>query len=95
MISMTRHAALRCAQSGIRPDFLDKLVELSDVDEPIGTNCRLFRVSRNAQRRHDDDSKLRRYAVIWSDDSHSVVTVIPLKSGRAGRRYRSTGKGGK
>ena len=96
MVHLTQHAATRCAQRGIRAGFLDDLISLSDVDTPIGSNCRLFRVSRKALKRHDyTGSKLARYAVIWSDDSQSIVTVMPLKSGRAGRRYRSTGKGAK
>jgi hypothetical protein len=94
MIPLTQHAAVRCAQRGIRTEFLDELVSLSDVDTPIGSNCRLFRVSRKSRNRLDNGDKLRRYAVIWSDDSQSVVTVLPLKGGRAGRRYRSTGRRG-
>ncbi len=91
MVPLTRHAELRCAQRGIRRDFLAELIELSDVDTPIGSNCRLFRLSRNARQRHD---KVGRYAVIWSDDSQAVVTVVPVKSTRAGRRYRSSGRRG-
>jgi hypothetical protein len=94
MIPLTQHAAVRCAQRGIRAEFLDELVNLSDVDTPIGSNCRLFRVSRKARHRCDAGDKLGRYAVIWSDDSQSVVTVLPLKNGRSGRRYRSTGHRG-
>lgn len=93
MVPLTRHAEARCAQRGIRPDFLARLIDLSDVDTPIGSNCRLLRVSRNARERHD---KLGRYAVIWSDGRQAVVTVVPIKSTRAGRRYRSSGsRGGK
>lgn len=95
MIPLTQHAATRCAQRGIREGFLDELIRLADVDTPIGSNCRLFRVSRKALKRGDTDGKFGRYAVIWSDDSQSIVTVMPLRSGRAGRRYRSTGRGRK
>ena len=91
MVFLTRHAELRCAQRGIRPDFLAKLISTSDIDTPIGSNCRLLRVSRKAGQRHD---KLGRFAVIWSDDSYAVVTVVPVKSTRAGRRYRSSGRRG-
>lgn len=95
MIPLSQHATMRCAQSSIRTAFLNELLDLSDVDAPIGSNCRLFRVSRKALKHYDGDSKLGRYAIIWSDDSQSVVTVMPLRSGRGGRRYRSTGKGRK
>lgn len=89
MVPLTQHAALRCAQRGIRPKFLDDLIRLSDVETPIGSNCRLFRVSPRAGRKHAERDRLSRYAVIWSDDSHSVVTVLPVQTGRSGRRYRS------
>ena len=95
MIPLTRHAATRCAQRGIRPEFLDELIGLSDVDTPIGSNCRLIRVSRKARDRQAASDKLGRYAIIWSDDTQSVVTVLPLKAGRAGRRYRSSGRRGR
>lgn len=95
MIPLTQHAATRCAQRGIRPGFLDELISLADVDTPIGSNCRLLRVSRKALKHDAADGKFGRYALIWSDDSQSIVTVMPLRSGRAGRRYRSTGRGGK
>ena len=64
MIPMTRHAARRCAQRGIRPGFIDELICLSDIETPIGSNCRLFRVSANGDLRHAERDRLARYAVI-------------------------------
>lgn len=93
MIPLTQHASLRCAQRGIRPAFLDDLIRLSDLETPIGSNCRLFRVSPRAGRQHAERDRLSRYAVIWSDDSQSVVTVLPVQRGRSGRRYRNTARG--
>lgn len=90
MIPLTHHASLRCAQRGIRPQFLDDLLRLSDVETAIGSNCRLFRVSPSAGRQHTERDRLSRYAVVWSDDSQSVVTVLPIRRGRSGRRYRSS-----
>jgi hypothetical protein len=94
MIPLTRHAAKRCAQRGIRTKFLDDLIDFSDVDTPIGSNCRLLRISRKALGNNADKNKLGRYAVIWSDDTQSVVTVFPIRKCRSGRRYRSTGRRG-
>ena len=94
MIPLTKHASLRCAQRGIRPEFLDDLIQLSDLETPIGSNCRLFRVSPDASRQHPERDRLSRYAVIWSDDSRSVVTVLPVQRSRSGRRYRNISRGG-
>ena len=88
MIPLTRHAELRCAQRGIRPGFLDDLVHLSDLETSAGSNCRLLRVSARAASGHAERDRLSRYAVIWSDDTHAVVTVLPVRCGRVGRRYR-------
>lgn len=93
MTPLTQHASLRCAQRGIRPTFLDDLICLSDLETPIGPNCRLFRVSPRAGRQHAERDRLSRYAIIWSDDSQSVVTVLPVQRGRSGRRYRNTARG--
>ncbi len=96
MIPLTQHAIRRCAQRGVRPDFIDDLIRLSDIETPVGSNCRLFRLSRDFDHRHAARDRLARYAVIWSDDSQSVVTVLPIHAGRRGRRYRNYGhRGGK
>lgn len=94
MISLTQHASLRCAQRGIRSEFLDDLIRLSDLETPIGSNCRLFRVSPRAGRQHAERDRLSRYAVIWSDNSQSVVTILPVQRGRSRRRYRNSARGG-
>lgn len=88
MLRLTKHASLRCAQRGLKADFLSELMRLSDVETPVGSNCRLLQVSRSAGREHAYRDRLSRYGVIWSDDSQSVVTVMALHRGRNGRRYR-------
>ncbi len=93
MIPLTQQASLRRAQRGIGPAFLDNLIRLSDLETPIGSNCRLFRVSPCAGRQHTERDRLSRYVVISSDDSQSVVTVLPIERGRSGRRYRTTARG--
>lgn len=67
MTPLTHHASVRCAQRGIRSQFLDDLIQLSDIETPIGSNCRLFRVSPGASCQHTQRDRLSRYAVIWSD----------------------------
>ena len=94
MVPLTQHATLKCAQRGIRPEFLDELIGLSDIETAVGSNCRLLRVSPRVGCRHAERDRLSRYAVIWSDDSQSVVTVLPIHQGRSGRRYRNNARRG-
>ncbi|WP_136057756.1 hypothetical protein [Candidatus Halocynthiibacter alkanivorans] len=68
--------------------FLDVLVEHANVDHPIGGNCNLLRVSSRQARRLNSDDRLGKYALIWSEDTGTIVTVMPLHRGKGGARYR-------
>jgi len=75
---LSRHARIRCAQRGISPDFLAAILDHADVQRPVGSNCRLERVSRERARALNLDDRLSRYAVILSESSTQIVTVMPL-----------------
>ena len=85
---MSTHAQHRCQTRGLRQDFIGAILFNADVDRPIGDNCRIIRVSRDHARRLNIDDRLGRYAVIWSDDTARVVTILPLHEGTSAARYR-------
>lgn len=85
---MSSHAQDRCQARGIRQDFVGAILSHADVGRPIGDNCRIIRVSRQRARRLNIDDRLGRYAVIWSDDTARIVTILPLLEGASAARYR-------
>ena len=85
--STSFHASQRMQQRGITPNFLARILEHADIERAAGDNCRLYRVARSQARALGDD-RLSRFAVILSDTSGAVVTVLPVTSGRSGARYR-------
>lgn len=82
------HSQVRAAQRGVTNYFLNAILAYADVDRPIGGNCRLLRVSRQRSDSLNIDDRLGRYALIWSDNTAQIVTVMPLHDGATGRRYR-------
>lgn len=89
-MNISRHAQQRCQDRGVRSSFVGAILRNADVDRPIGGNCRLLRVSRNVARDLNLDDRLGRYALIWSETNAQVVTVLPMKDGRQGARYRKS-----
>lgn len=81
---MTRHALQRCQERGLRNSFVQAILDHADLDEAAGDNCRRLRVSSARARQINVDDSLARYALIWSDDTARVVTVLPIT-----RRSRS------
>lgn len=81
---MTQHAFQRCQERGLRNSFVQAILDHADFDEAVGDNCRRLRVSSTRAQQLNVDDSLARYAVIWSDDSGRVVTVLPIT-----RRLRS------
>ncbi|WP_263338018.1 hypothetical protein [Albidovulum salinarum] len=84
----SEHSLRRSAQRGVTKGFIEAILTHADIERPIGDNCRLVRVSRRWSHGLNIDDRLGRYAVIWSDDTARIVTVLPLYDGAAGRRYR-------
>ena len=84
----SQHSQRRAAQRGLTFSFIEASLTNADIERPIGDNCRLMRVSRERSLGLNIDDRLCRYALIWSDDTARIVTVMPLHEGTAGRRYR-------
>jgi hypothetical protein len=84
---VSRHALSRMKQRGVSHGFLTEILDNADVERPANDNCRLYRVSRRLASSLGDD-RLSRFAVIWSDDTGQIVTVVPIFGGRAGANYR-------
>lgn len=89
MIALSKHAQLRAQQRGISRGTIEIIFEHADIDTYIGSGCRLFRVSRRQAERLAGPDKLSRLALIWSDESAQVVTVMPVHETAYGRRYRA------
>jgi hypothetical protein len=89
MINLSHHAQIRAQQRGITPTMIEAILDNADVDQPIGNGCTLFRMSRRRGPALAGAEKLSRFAVVWSDTNAQVVTVLPLHSSAAGRRYRT------
>lgn len=87
---MSAHAQLRCQARGVRDAFVGAILTHADVDHPIGDNCRIIRVSRQRAQRLNIDDRLGRYAVIWSDDTSRIVTILPIHDSSSAARYRRT-----
>lgn len=83
--NVSKHARLRSAQRGIAPDDLHWLIGAADLERPIGSGATLFLCSKE-QRHFAPSDKLGRYGVILSDDG-TVITVLPIRQSKAGRRY--------
>ena len=84
----SEHSSRRAAQRGLTDRFVQTILVHADIERPIGDNCRLMRVSRRRSRKLNIDDRLGRYALIWSDDTARIVTVMPVYDGVNGRRYR-------
>jgi hypothetical protein len=88
LMTHSEHSLRRSAQRGVTNGFIEAILTHADIERPIGDNCRLVRVSRLRSQRLNIDDRLGRYAVIWSDDTARVVTIMPVHEGAAGRPYR-------
>ena len=93
-IDLSRHAQMRANQRGVPNNLLDVIMAYADVDAPVGGNCTVIRISR--ARLLDQDvrqaaganiDRLKSLALVWSETSGQVVTVLH-EAGQAGRRYR-------
>jgi hypothetical protein len=88
MINLSQHARKRCRQRGIPHQRLATIIDLADIDVPIGSNCRMLRVSRHLARTIRGGDRLKDVAVIYSDTNAQVVTVLHTVNSERGRRYR-------
>jgi hypothetical protein len=89
MITLSRHAELRCQQRGITQDLIALVFNHADVETAIGDGCTFIRVTKREARRVGGDDRLARVGLVWSGSRAQVVSVVPIRSGPAGRRYRA------
>ena len=92
---ITHHAWRRIQQRGIPLSLVENILDHHDRDGAVGDDCRVLRVSRNAARNfaatggdRQTADRLPDIAVVWSDRTGQVVTVIHDGGTRRARRYR-------
>ena len=88
MIRLSSHAEERCQQRGVTRSRLHAFLDATDADFPAGRNCRLIRVSRQTARSIPGGERLENLALIVSDYTGQIVTVLHASRTRRGRRYR-------
>lgn len=91
---LSKHAATRAQQRGVRQWVVNSLFNEADVEHPVGGGCRALTLSRRrvVELRGDGASVgvlevLGRHFLVISPDG-TVVTVGKVQSGTRGRRYR-------
>lgn len=87
---LSQHAERRCQQRGVSRALLKTILDEADTETAIGDNCRLHRVSRRTARARGLDDRVARFAVILSDDSQKIVTVLPMYRRGSGGYSRRT-----
>ena len=92
--SLSRHAERRARQRGVPDGLIDLLLAHADVDAPAGSGCTVLRISRNRlaalrPRLGAAAERLSNLALIWSDRTAQVVTILRDHGTPAGRRYRA------
>jgi len=91
---LSKHAAIRAQQRGVRQWVVDSLFNEADVVHPVGGGCHALTLSRRrvVELRGDGASVgelevLGRHFLVISPDG-TIVTVGKVQSGTRGRRYR-------
>ena len=94
-LNLSNHAARRIQQRGIPQGLVEIVLAFHDVDFDVGNECRLLRVSRRAASYLGEEianaqviGRLSSFAVIHSERTGKVVSVVIDHSGARGRRYR-------
>lgn len=85
---LSHHAQRRMQTRGVRPGFVESILDHADREILVGGQCALLRISRTKARALNIDDRIGRYAVIWSEATSTVVTVLPIHPGPSGARYR-------
>jgi len=87
---LSHHAEKRCQQRGVSHALLKTILDEADTETAIGDNCRLHRVSRRTAKARGLGERVARFAVVLSDDSQKIVTVLPMyRRGCAGYSRRT------
>lgn len=95
-IALSKHAAIRANQRGITHQMIEDLLAHADVEAPVGGGCTVLRVSKERLRDRTlraqvatRPEKLGSLALVWSDETAEVVTLLVDHGGAKGRRYRA------
>jgi hypothetical protein len=92
---LTQHAAVRTQQRGVPHHLIDALMSYADFEAPVGGGCTVLRMTRD--RLEDPDladhlgaerERLRGLSIVWSDRTGEIVTILRMRRGGKGRRYR-------
>lgn len=86
-LTLSRHATKRCAQRGIRKEFLNDLLKYADVEVQVGGGAIALSVSKTTATTLDLGNRFGHYAVIISQDA-TIISVLPLHNCQRGRIYR-------
>lgn len=93
--SISFHACRRAQQRGVPTHLVEAILIHHDAEHMAGSGCRVLRVSRQAlsggaaaEVSSQDRGRLARIALVYSDETDCVVTVLRDRAGRSGRRYR-------
>jgi len=94
-VALSKHAAMRANQRGVTHRMIEDLIACADVEAPVGRGCTVLRVSRACLKDRalkgaisTSPEKLSSLALIWSDQTAEVVTLLIDHAGARGRRYR-------
>lgn len=86
-LNLSHHAEVRMKERGIDRVLLKRILEHADIERPTVGNSRLYRVTKQTSQALGDE-RMSRFAVIWSDDTGKIVTVVRHEEGNGGAMYR-------
>lgn len=94
-VNLSQQARLRANQRGVTHQMISDLMAHADVEASVGGGCTVLRVSRERLKDagvrsglSSNPDKLASLALVWSDETAEVVTVLLDHGGSRGRRYR-------
>ena len=92
---LSKHAQRRRQQRGVPNTLVTAILDHHDVEIEARGGCRVLRVSRKQAESlgrdpalRQDSSRLPGIALVYSDTTGEVVTVLRDRPGRRGRAYR-------
>jgi hypothetical protein len=92
---LSHHAAQRGQQRGVPERLIALVVDHHDIEFDVEDGCRLLRLSRKmaaavaaSAEAPGEASRLAAFALIHSDRTDQIVTVLRDRAGARGRRYR-------
>lgn len=92
---LSQHAARRSQQRGIPDRLIGLVIDHHDIEFDVDNGCRLLRLSRKmaaavaaSEKAPGDESRLAGFALVHSDRTDQIVTVLRDRAGARGRRYR-------